>query len=82
MIIMKGIMCSYGESVINDAVTIAWFNTMSKFLLMPVSVQAIMQAIGTFLVMFLGSTVRFPYENQIIMSSELFTIRSLVLQLH
>ncbi|CBK23706.2 uncharacterized protein [Blastocystis hominis] len=51
------VMRSYGESVINDAVSIVMFNTMSKFLLTPMSFLAICDAVWTFLVMFLGSTV-------------------------
>lgn len=51
------LLYSYGESVINDAVSIVMFNTMSKFLLTPMSFLAICNAVWTFIVMFLGSTV-------------------------
>ena len=48
---------SYGESVINDAVSIVMFNTMSDFLVTPMSSVAVFKAIGTLFVMFIGSTV-------------------------
>lgn len=51
---------SYGESVINDAVSIVVYRTVSKFLLTPMSFAAIMNACGTFLIMLFGSTVPFP----------------------
>lgn len=55
----------YGESVINDAVSIVGFNTMSKFLLIPLSFKAVMEAIGTFIILFIGSAVRPLYDHQI-----------------
>ena len=50
-------MSRYGESVINDAVSIVMFNTISKFLLTPMSLLAVLDAVWTFVVMFVGSTV-------------------------
>lgn len=43
--------------MINDAISIVVFNTMSKFLLIPMSFAAVMEAVGTFLVLFIGSAV-------------------------
>ena len=48
---------SYGESVINDAVSIVMYRTLSKFLLTPLSFGAVMKACGSFFVMLFGSTV-------------------------
>lgn len=50
-------MLIYGESVINDAVSIVVYRTISKFLLTPLSFAAIMNACGTFLIMLFGSTI-------------------------
>lgn len=41
----------------NDAICIVMFNSLSKFLLTPMSFLGVFDAIGTFIVMFLGSTV-------------------------
>ncbi len=51
--------------MINDAVSIVGFNTMSKFLLIPLSFKAVMEAIGTFIILFIGSAVRPMYDHQI-----------------
>ena len=51
--------------MINDAVSIVGFNTMSKFLLIPLSFKAVMEAIGTFIVLFIGSAVIGFYDDQI-----------------
>ena len=47
------------------AARIVGFNTMSKFLLIPLSFKAVMEAIGTFIILFIGSAVRPMYDHQI-----------------
>ena len=59
-------LCSYGESSVNDAVCIVMFSTLSKFLLNPMSVGGVFDAIWTFLMMFLGSTVLLILSNQVL----------------
>ena len=58
MFVLKFLLISrYGESTVNDAVSIVMFNTLSKFLLSSMSAAGIFEAIGIFIVMFVGSAV-------------------------
>ena len=47
----------YGESTVNDAVSIVMFNTLTKFLLSSMSAGGVFEAIGIFIIMFVGSAV-------------------------
>ena len=47
----------YGEYCVKNAICIAVYNALSKFLLTPMSVLGVFNAIWTFLVMIVGSFV-------------------------
>ena len=53
---------SYGESSVNDVVSIVMSNSLSKFLITTMSAAGVFEAIGTFILMFVGSVVSLLYS--------------------